>query len=178
MPNWCENELTVSGPAAAVAAFVADAKGTPHDHDRELAIDFNRFIPYPQQFIDLDLAARKRRAELDAMPAAARAQLPIEQRQPKDGYNQGGYQWCVQHWGTKWNAADVSLKVEAMGHGWQKATFNFSTAWTPPTPVIAVAGAKHPGVELTLRYSESMAGFSGVFKVRKGEVVRDETTNG
>ena len=43
MPNWCENDLTVEGPQAAVDEFVRFAEG-------EGPFDFDRFIPYPEQF--------------------------------------------------------------------------------------------------------------------------------
>jgi hypothetical protein len=47
MPNWCENDLTITGPQADVEAFFAFAKGKDDqcDDDEELLIDFNKFVP-------------------------------------------------------------------------------------------------------------------------------------
>ena len=47
MPNWCENDLTVSGSKEAVEEFLKFAAG-------EIPFDFNRFIPYPEEFRRLD----------------------------------------------------------------------------------------------------------------------------
>ena len=41
MPNWCENELTVSGNGIAVSAFLNAVKG-------ESELDFGKVIPEPE----------------------------------------------------------------------------------------------------------------------------------
>ena len=47
MPNWCENDLAVEGPQAVIEEFLKFAAG-------ESPFDFNRFIPYPEEFQRLD----------------------------------------------------------------------------------------------------------------------------
>ena len=47
MPNWCENDLTVEGPTEVVEEFLKFAAG-------ESPFDFDRFIPYPEEFRRLD----------------------------------------------------------------------------------------------------------------------------
>lgn len=42
MPNWCENELTVSGPASLVDNFLAECGSEQSD------LDFNKFVPMPE----------------------------------------------------------------------------------------------------------------------------------
>lgn len=37
------------------------------------------------------------------------------------------YEWCHEHWGTKWNAFDCSVKLEQ-----DYTELKFTTAWTPP----------------------------------------------
>ena len=50
MPNWCENDLTVEGPTEVIEEFLKFAAG-------ESPFDFDRFIPYPEEFRRLDEAA-------------------------------------------------------------------------------------------------------------------------
>lgn len=38
------------------------------------------------------------------------------------------YDWCVKHWGTKWDATDVEVSFES-----DKAVFTFCTAWNEPS---------------------------------------------
>ena len=47
MPNYCENDLAVEGPTEIIEGFLKFAAG-------ESPFDFNRFIPYPEEFRRLD----------------------------------------------------------------------------------------------------------------------------
>jgi hypothetical protein len=46
MPNWCENELVISGPEKDVYAFFGHALGKDEDGE-PLVLDFNKFAPQP-----------------------------------------------------------------------------------------------------------------------------------
>ena len=51
MANWCENDLTVEGPKEVIEEFLRFAAG-------ESPFDFERFLPYPDEFKRLDDAAK------------------------------------------------------------------------------------------------------------------------
>ena len=87
MPNWCENDLTVEGPKGAVEEFIKFVAG-------ESPFDFNKFVPYPEEFKRLDDAAEAWDKE-----HAGRPDYDWRAR-PKDGFNSGGYEWRVKHWAT------------------------------------------------------------------------------
>ena len=63
---------------------------------------------------------------------------------PED--EQDWYNWCINHWGTKWNASD-SMWVE------DNILF-FQTAWAAPHPVIAAMAAKFPDLEFTHQWAD------------------------
>src|SRR5262249_27905953 len=52
MPDWCECNLLIEGPAARVRALLAHASAVSARD-----FDFNRFIPYPEKYRRLDEAA-------------------------------------------------------------------------------------------------------------------------
>lgn len=41
------------------------------------------------------------------------------------------YDWCVEHWGTKWNANPEDIVTDHDGMG-DVAEYYFDTAWSPP----------------------------------------------
>ena len=47
---WCENDLAVEGPKEVIDEFLTFAAG-------ESPFDFEKFIPYPEEFKRLDDAA-------------------------------------------------------------------------------------------------------------------------
>jgi hypothetical protein len=51
------------------------------------------------------------------------------------------YEWCVEHWGTKWNAREV---------GAIESGFTFITAWGPPWGIIGELMRQFPGITFTL----------------------------
>ena len=53
MPNWCENDLAVEGPKEVIEEFLKFAAGAAGENpldDEGSPFDFNRFIPYPEEF--------------------------------------------------------------------------------------------------------------------------------
>lgn len=64
-----------------------------------------------------------------------------------------GYEWSVKNWGTKWNSFWCDETESGLA---------FTTAWSPPTPVV-LALSKKVGKPLRLIYSEMGMGFCGEF---------------
>jgi len=87
----------------------------------------------------------------------------------KDGYNGGGYEWCADNWGTKWNFCNAQLEDEYDG----RLFYTFQTAWNPPTPVILSMSERFPALTFTLNYYEQSMGFMGTYKVKAGEILQD-----
>lgn len=140
MPNHCENDLHISGSEEAVNALLA-AIGADLPEPK---FDFNAIISYPKCFQDLDDESR-----------AAAKEDPY--RYVKDGYNQGGYDWCSENWGTKWNA------YEAKRRDYNGTILTFQTAWCFPRPVIIALAKAHPLCTLRLEYFEGGGAFAGGF---------------
>jgi hypothetical protein len=120
----------------------------------ERTFDFDRIIAYPRKYKNMDALAE----QWDPKQGGTR---------PKDGYNSGGYEWCIEHWGTKWNATDVVIEDDGSS---DDVVFHFSTAWSPPEPVIQELSRQHPDLTFDLRYFESGMGFNGMLVCDHGEV--------
>jgi len=162
MPNWCECDLYVEGKNEDVAGFL-EFLGE--------GFDFNRFIPYPERYRALDEEARRwdEQRKVDPENCGPR---------PRDGFNQGGYEWCVGNWGTKWNARDVSvpdLSADGSGPNVPEVEINFRTAWSPPLPVILAASKRFPKLAFTLVYFECGREFNGRFYCEAGRVASHES---
>ena len=171
MPNWCECDLFIQGPKARVDEFLQFVKSDESD------FDFDRLIPYPERFKELD----RIKAEWDKqhLPPGGN---PDWNDRPKDGFNQGGYEWCIANWGTKWFARGPEVSrhnvwQEEDGPELLQVEINFATAWSPPTPIIQRAGELFPDLHFELRYFESGAAFNGIFVCEDGEVVADRSGN-
>lgn len=122
MPNWCDNELTITGPD--VRKVLEAIRSESHEDEDARDLDFDRIIPYPKIYKEMDQRAEEyrqrlysihkddpeRQSKLDALAA----EYGVEPGTPrlKDGFNSGGYEWRWESWGTKWNPARVSLTIQ------------------------------------------------------------------
>jgi hypothetical protein len=164
MPNWCECDLTVFGPRAKVEEFLQFARS------EESTFDFNRFVPYPEEWQRMDERAaawdRENWGKEDVDWA----------KRPKDGFNSGGHAWCVENWGTKWTARRVTHEPSAVWHSGEEATVavQFETAWSPPLPLVRKAAVLFPDVTLDLRYFERGMQYHGVLVCRGADVLENE----
>lgn len=153
MPNWCENELTVKGPAEELARFKETA------NHGEAVLSEAPFIPYPEHF-----------RELDRIAVEYEKQHPGDWAgRPKDGFNQGGLDWCIEHWGTKWGFCDPVVLTETN----KFLKYRFDSAWSPPCPLIKKMGEMFWTLKFCLKYWEEGTGFKGVFRVKYGTVTED-----
>ena len=177
MPNWCRNELRITPSdwvfqdpeveefLEAIRETVADYKARIERWKAELkkdkrspyevkpskrgVFDFNNFIPYPENFEQQDNDART------LTPEEFAAKYPPDKGDfPKDGYNTGGYEWCIANWGTKWGASEVVWVPEHM-------TLYFMTAWGPAFPIISEIHKRFPHFTLNYEYYEKGMGFMG-----------------
>lgn len=109
MPNWTENELTITGPDVNKVLEAIRSNDIP-DQDKRI-LDFNRIIPYPQVYRDLDKRAEEYREKFANIEkddpdrqqklAALGAEYGVDPGMPwiADGFNSGGYEWCCDNWG-------------------------------------------------------------------------------
>ena len=162
MPNFCENDLTVEGPKDVVLQFLKFANG-------ESPFDFKSFIPYPEEYVRLDNAAKAWDKEHEGRPDYD------WRKRPKDGFNAGGYEWCVRNWGTKWPASRVNMEGPVTGYDVNtlEVVFHFDTAWCPPKPIIENAAKRYPALTFDLRYFECGCRFNGLFRCVQGKVEED-----
>ena len=182
MPNWCEGSLEIYGEKDEIKRFRIFAKG------ENGVLDANKFLPYPSEFLFLDKKAKRNNEKYWAVVKEATKHIPqdmpageernkqweeatknISLKYMQDGYNQGGYGWCCENWGTKWNFCDAELLSDKE----TSLYYIFNTAWSPITPVIAKMASEFPRLCFKYKYSEEGMGFSGGVVFENAECVQD-----
>ena len=148
MPNWTGNYLTLS--TNNPKQFTKLIQGIVGDSEQPL--DFNRIIPMPKELEDSESPNKKNPDEL----------------KQKYGFTDW-YEWRVFNWGTKWNARDVELTLESP----TCVSFRFSTAWSPPIPVIEKLTELYPFANITYQY-DTEDGYIGELGYEDGEVIYRE----
>jgi hypothetical protein len=178
MPNWCENDLWVYGPKKELERLRQFMKGDDGN------LDYNKFIPYPRKFDDItEKATIKCVREIepetkDMTDDEVRVYVRISGRSLKElagwrneGYNSGGCDWCIKNWGTKWNASNTTVVTRA-----RSLFVMFTSPWSPPSPVIKKMGKMFPTLRFIHKYYEQGMAFRGVVEIKRGHVIRDEST--
>lgn len=61
-----------------------------------------------------------------------RAFIPMpEEYVSFEGYNNGGYEWCIRNWGTKWAESSIEMSGNVFGNTGQ-IIYQFDSPWNPP----------------------------------------------
>lgn len=172
MPNWCRNEIKfnfadTSNAQVMLEAILEYVKETipnfnarvklqeKEDDKRKLSLwerevkhrrlfDFESIVPYPEEF---------RKRDEDAVTLSAE-DFVAKYGDNMDGYNSGGYKWCVENWGSKWNATDIVWVP-------QQKTFYFDTAWSPVFKIVSELHKRFPETSIYFEYYERGMGTMG-----------------
>jgi hypothetical protein len=169
MPNHCETDFAITGPRILVELVLEK------HFDKDGNLDCSSVIPYPQKFIDQDNAAKEWQEKYcndwSLRPEFEGKDIP---KRPTDGFNLGGYEWCISNWGTKWGTYDgrgIAITPLKAGNNCVKALMSFQSAWAPPTPVFYTLAAKYPQLTFRARSYEGGMGYRTNSKWEKGENV-------
>lgn len=158
MPNWVSNRVTVTGNEAELQRFIEQAKAVPKTFtsapedekgDWDSPISFANFITPPQEALD------------SGEYWATKGWVGGE----KSGDTTNNwYEFNTREWGTKWDASEPSIDVEA-----GSVTFGFNTAWSPPEPVFHAMAKQFPELEFNISFEEEQ-GWGGEMSGSNGEI--------
>lgn len=142
MPNWCYNCIEIHGPA--------------NSRDR-----FDRF---------LESESRNRSSNLDGVfasfsPLCAFIPMP-DYYKANVGFNDGGYEWCLENWGTKWSENDFEIERTVDYH-----FLSFDTAWSPPNQGYEKISSFFDDLTFCHIWSEGGMGFAGYAVYRNGDTI-------
>jgi len=80
------------------------------------------------------------------------------------------YDWCREHWGTKWNAYDhLDTEVDLE----DRLVLWFHTAWTPPYPVVQAMSASFPRLGFRLVFADEFLNYAGWARFGAGELLEE-----
>jgi len=169
MPNWCHSELNVSGSKEDIKKF------------KELFMEDKRIvnskiIPYPRELELLDKVHNTHSNNPYQPTEEEKKELMViyltGKYEKSDGYNQGGYDWCCENWGSKWGICQCEILEETE----ENINFIFESAWSPSTPLIKEMSKKLPNLTFGYNCQEETLDYAFDSTWKGGEEIEYEDT--
>jgi len=146
MPNWCSNDIAITGPRDKIRALwdATQAEGSGL---------LNALVPMPDTVFRGNIG-------------------PKEEAECREKGIPNWYDWSVANWGTKWDVDPEGLEYTedsdtATISGWM------DSAWSPPVEAVAAYGTENPDVSITLDFHEGGMCFVGQYVIENGEGFED-----
>ena len=141
MPNWCDNQITITGPNSVIDKIEKIVK-EDDSHEKNGLLNF--FHPMPKEL------------EGTTSPSSS-----ADKPQPMvEGFD-CWYDWRVEKWSTKWEVCEF-YGVDRQG---DTISFGFSSAWSPPINAyekfIISSSEKKQDVSIKAYYYEGGCDFMG-----------------
>lgn len=156
MPNWCENQLQVTGSKSDLLWFQASVKG--------------KHAQYVLTEAEKEMVARfGEEKEEELYNFTFHSLVPVPEEVLQAGYNKTGYNWQNDNWGTKWDVTGALLDEAD-----NQLLYQFDTAWAPPEPWVKCVSEQFPNLSFELAYFEPGMMFAGYVTYENGERVEEE----
>ena len=138
MPNWCLNELSITGPVEVIKEII------------ESKLELQKLFPCPEDLKNTSAPAKFNDKE--------KYEVNMEKYGSGDWYD-----WQVKNWGTKWDIGPLDgLDFDLDG---DKAYVNatFDSAWSPPVAAFEELFEKYKdkNISIVLDYFEPGCAFIG-----------------
>jgi len=161
MPNWCENNVEITGSKEEIKAL-REWMGN---------FDFNKIIPMPQELLAHSAPAKiiseteyleQEKEDKEIKKGSPFPFRGITENIQKDLIKKYGfdnwYEWAVDAWGTKWGIDEDQSNII-----WKDTSVSacLTTAWCAPDGIYNAITNKFPDLEITWHYSEPGMCFSG-----------------
>ena len=135
MPNWCDNQITITGPSSVIDKIEKIVK-----EEKDAGGLLNFFHPMPKGLEDTTSPSS----------SADKPQPMIE------GFD-NWYDWRCENWSTKWDVNEF-YGVDRQG---DTISFAFSSAWSPPIGAYEKFLDKNEDCSLKAYYYEGGCDFMG-----------------
>ena len=143
MPNWCYNRVKVYGDENTVEQikeihYIFEKHPDP----------FNQIFPIPDF---KNIPNEKGELPILEQHKNDKGEIVWETYNFPDGKNDDRwYHWCIENWGTKWDACDKSIDYEDS----EILALTFNTAWSPPEGIVERLREKYPELTFQCFYDE------------------------
>lgn len=168
MPNYCSNNLRITGASKEVVRFYnAITAGELKEWEQFRILD--NLFPTPKELTETPSGSFGDTDKQKQVEAQNKANIA------KFGYKDW-YDWNCANYGSKWSDFDgvINLLTE------DTLELAFMSAWSPITNGIIHVSKQFPTLDFVLTYEEGGMGFMGGIAVKNGEVlseVEDEYPN-
>lgn len=163
MPNWCENEVTLTHSDPAEIKRLAEAFNAGKF--------FSAVMPEPDYTVT---PVAKTYPEIAAMHAKTPEDREKALKNEPTIREDAWWDWRVSHWGTKWEVGmdkDRENYAQVNDAGTELFVY-FDSAWSPPTGVYEEL--RRQGFGIAAYYWESGMGFCGRFTTEYGDETFDD----
>ena len=151
MPDYCDNIVTVTGDPAALDAVAAACAGPRGP------LDFDRLVPVPVQL---------RPAPPIEGPVHRALRAALNRPPPTLDLPPAAREWCLDHWGSRWQAEDVRVERSPSA-----LRYTFSTVHSAAEPVSRRISQLRPDVDVHHASSDAASDWAGYVLYRGGLVV-------
>jgi len=151
MPNWCDNQITITGPNSVIDKIEKIVKEDSPEIENGL-LQF--FHPMPKALVDTE-----------AGPIAKTKSEKNERKARKLEFGaENWYDWRVNNWATKWEVNEFyGVDRQHLNDSLDESTisFGFSSAWAPPTGAYEQFLSANEDCSLKAWYYEGGCDFMG-----------------
>ena len=84
-----------------------------------------------------------------------------------ENYDEGWYEWCCKHWGTKWSPDEPDINYS---EGDTSLSAIFQTAWTTPHALFAYLTVQYPSLTITCEWEDENYETVGITTYSHGEM--------
>ena len=142
MPNWCDNQITITGPNSVIDKIEKIVK-----EEKDAGGLLNFFHPMPKELRDTTADGKTDKKLMK-----------------KYGYSDW-YGWACDNWSTKWDISEFygvdRQYLTEQSEGESTISFAFSSAWAPPIGAYEYFLAKNEDCSLKAYYYEGGCDFMG-----------------
>ncbi len=175
MPNYCSNLLAIPVRPGVLRAHIETIVRSLRGPNGPL--DFTRILPIPPALQDIHRGGQRIGGAYHSHwretpnPEGSVTRLPIYPpvlaRYRREYGADCPLDWCIRHWGTKWNA-------ETWGADWDFNAIRFDTAWSPPLGFVQALSQRFPDTQIELCFVEPGCEINGRVIYYRGEEWQSE----
>lgn len=183
MPNWCDCMVEARVPNGTEAEAAQLQEMLTRFASLEGCFNFSAYHPIPEPLKDVHTGS----IQIDGVAYTQwrviegdgeHKNIPLSDEEATELKQKYGsldwYQWCVNNWGTKWDANkshdDETFEIMAPG----VARVAFLTAWNPPEEAIKELSRQYPLLEFVLHYVGDGYQFAGLSRYREGRKIEEQ----